>query len=374
MRVAWFFAYAFFGMVGLPALVLLLVQWQTGPLQWPPPQRLIFHPAWEVADGRFTDPGRLLGGEGPVIDIRPIVPAAAAAAASAGADGTIAVAVRLNRSRDMNAATDALVQHYRIDLRSPGRSGERVSTAGGMSGLLLRDATRILLVLGLQQDMAQTRLSRMAGLAVRINPAAKQAPPVVVYLVALGLAAWVSAQFFLFPRLASWAGSVLPTPGAAPMPQPEVERRLLALNDRNLPFQVRRGTRPGELVVDWRYADAKWFDLMRLAGLSRLFRVVLRLDEKSLSVRARDYTADVDWSAGRGGADFAFRASLGINFFLYRQEAVLGLQIRGGQVTFDPFYRYRFDVRELRDPLIATVAAAGWRYRPVLTFFRPVGG
>lgn len=375
MRVAWFFAYAFFGMVGLPALIVFLVEQQTGTLQWPPEPRLIYDPAWEVEDGQFVDTARLLGGNGPVVDIRAVLPAALAAAAGADSNGTLAVVARLKRSRDMHTSIDALVQQYQINRRSPDRGGERVSTATGMSGLLLRDATRILLVLGLKQEAAEARLARMAGMAVRLNPSAAKRPSgTIFFLVISGIVAWVIAQFFIFPRLASWAGSVQPAPGATPMPGSEIERRLLALNDRKLPFSVRRGSRPGELVVDWRYADAKWFDLMRIAGLSRLFRVVLRLDEKSRSVRARDYTADVDWSAGRGGANLAFKASLGINFFLYRREAVLGLQIRGGQLTFDPFYQYRFDVRELRDPLIATITAAGWQYKPVLTFFRPLGG
>lgn len=375
MRVAWFFAYAFFGMIGLPAAIVFAVEQQTGALQWPPEPRLIYDPAWTVKDGQFADAQRLLGGSGPIADLRSVLPAADASVASADSSGTIVVAARLKRSRDMHASIDALVGQYQVTRRSPERGGEKVSTATGMSGLLLRDATRILLVLGTSQDAAEARLARTAGLAVRLNPAGTKRPSgTVFFLVISGLVAWVIAQFFIFPRLASWAGSVPAAAGAAAMPASEIERRLLALNDRKLPFAVRRGNRPGEFVVDWRYGEAKWFDLMRIAGLSRLFRVVLRLDENSRSVRARDFTADVDWSAGRGGADFAFKGSLGINFFLYRREAVLGLQIRGGQITFNPFYQYRFDVRELRDPLVATITTAGWQYKPVLTFFRPIGG
>jgi len=375
MRVVWFFAYVFLGMVGLPALILFMVERQTGALQWPPPPAFGFDPAWTVQGGVFADPARLLATSGPVVDARSILPAAQAAAANAEADGTIAVAVRLKRAQDMASALDALARQHRIDRRIPGRAGETVSTAQGMSGLLLHDATRILLVLGLREGAAEARLARLPGLTLKPNPAAAKRPSrTVLFLVAGGVFAWAVAQIFIFCRLASWAGSVQPAPGTTPMPASELERRLLALNGGTVPFSVRRGARPGELVVDWRYADAKWFDLMRVAGLSRLFRVVLRLDDDGKCVRARDYTADIDWSAGRGGGDFAFKASLGINFFIYRREAVVGLQIRGGQPTFDPFYHYRFSLRELRDPLIAAVTGAGWSYRPVLTFFRPVGG
>ena len=66
-----------------------------------------------------------------------------------------------------------------------------------------------------------------------------------------------------------------------------VDVRLLALNEQNIPFAISRGKRDNEIVVDWRYADAKWLDLMRLHGMSRGYRLVLRLDEGAHNVRSR---------------------------------------------------------------------------------------
>ena len=55
-------------------------------------------------------------------------------------------------------------------------------------------------------------------------------------------------------------------------------QRLLGINDQDVPYTISRGTRANEIVVDWRYADAKWLDLMRVHGMKKGYRLVLRFD------------------------------------------------------------------------------------------------
>ncbi|MEM7291904.1 MAG: hypothetical protein AAF420_00750 [Pseudomonadota bacterium] len=42
--------------------------------------------------------------------------------------------------------------------------------------------------------------------------------------------------------------------------------------------------------------------------------------------------------------------------------------------TLDEHYRYRYAAKELTQPVIAAIIANGWTYKPVYTFFRPLGG
>ncbi len=191
-----------------------------------------------------------------------------------------------------------------------------------------------------------------------------------------GIFVWAGLQFFLFGRVASWAAQVPAVPGVEPATVETLMQRLLSINEQDVPYTIKRGSRPDELVVDWRYADAKWLDLMRIHGMSKGYRLVLRFDEGAHNVRAQDRYASFDWSAGRGPdlLSLNWRMSLGITFFEYRHERVFGLQFRDGKPTFDLSYAYTFDLNELKQPMIEIVRHAGWNFRPVITFFRPIGG
>lgn len=202
--------------------------------------------------------------------------------------------------------------------------------------------------------------------------------PTSAEITAVGLftGAWVVAQVFVFGRMASWASSVEPSPGASPVAGATLASRLLALNSLRAPWHVSAGRRPDEFLVDWRYADAVWLDPMRVHGLRHTWRLELRLDERNRIVRAMERHAELDWSAGAvpTAATLRRQTSYGINFFQYQHGRVLGLQFRNGQPTLDLSYAYTFSLRELKNPIIDLVADAGWQFRPVITFWRPIGG
>jgi hypothetical protein len=141
-----------------------------------------------------------------------------------------------------------------------------------------------------------------------------------------GIFIWAGLQFFIFGRVASWAGAEPAVAGVPPIAKEMLMSRLLALNQQDIPFAVSRGSRANELVVDWRYADAKWLDLMRLHGMSRGYRLVLRFDDGAHNVRAQDRYASFDWSAGPGLATLKWNVSIGITFYEYQHERVFGLQ------------------------------------------------
>lgn len=195
-------------------------------------------------------------------------------------------------------------------------------------------------------------------------------------LTKYGIFVWAGMQFFIFGRVASWASQVPAVAGVPPATKEALMQQLLSLNEQDIPYTIKRGGRDNEIVVDWRYADARWLDLMRLHGMSKGYRLVLRLDEGAHNVRAQDRYASFDWSAGHGTnlLSLKWNASLGITFYEYRHERVFGLQFKDGKPTFDLSYAYTFDLNELKQPVIEIVRHSGWNFRPVITFFRPIGG
>lgn len=201
---------------------------------------------------------------------------------------------------------------------------------------------------------------RVAGVFLPLSPKIRA-------LLVLGLVLYGMAYVFFYFKGAAWAGTYPAKPGVSTLSSGELSRRLAALNQLDVPFQVESGSEPNELFVTWKYADAKWIDLARVRGMKRSFRIRLLLDEAGHKVRATDYVRSLDWSAGRGGAQMEWKAMLGIVFFQQEHNRVLGLQI-DDQGRFKPElqYAYTFKLNELKSPLIEVVTRAGWDWRPTV--------
>ncbi len=182
----------------------------------------------------------------------------------------------------------------------------------------------------------------------------------------MGVLLWALLQFPIFPRVASWAGAAAARPDTAARTLDELRDRILALNEAATPWVYRAGDEPGELVAEWRYADARWLDHMRAHKFSAVHRIVLKLDEAGHRAWAAESESVSDLSGGLDGADLEWEMSWGITFYESKQETVYGFGWKDGKLTRDASYTYRFDLAELRQPLIAAVTAAGWDYYPDL--------
>jgi hypothetical protein len=197
--------------------------------------------------------------------------------------------------------------------------------------------------------------------------AAATTNPIGVAFIASAFAVYLIVVALFFFKGAAWASSSTPKPGISPVTAAELATRLEAINDLDVPFRIERGQKPDEFFATWRYADAKWIDLARLRGMNHTFRIRLTLDENSGAVRATDYAAQYDWSAGRGGADVVWKSSTGIVFFQHEHKRVFGLQL-DDQGRFKPelSYAYTFKLQEMKSPLIEAVTRAGWNWRPTI--------
>lgn len=221
-------------------------------------------------------------------------------------------------------------------------------------------------------------LERMIQDAASAPPAARSAKPPAgasrdPFVERFGLGPMVGGLLFymlfvslVFLRLATWAAVQEPDPGAQPVPAPTLRERLLAIDKLDVPFSVKPGERPDELVAEWRYADARWLDHARAHHLRKVFRYTLRLDEAARTVRVFEFRAETDASAGMDGARLRFHMSRGITFFEIRRETVFGLQFRDGKLATDLAYTWRFSVDEIRAPLRDTVNKSGWRWKQLM--------
>jgi hypothetical protein len=320
----------------------------------------------------------------PPSDVRPAFPDARAAVMAAYADDT-----RLVLLDCVDAGRCAEVrQRYFAEAGASLRSSQellsrfsvwRFTTAAGEHGTLVAADGTAALIAGPSEAVVEGRVVALRArddvpaLAWALSPEVVGGVGDLARTVLLPIGAWTVLIAFWFGRMASWAAAKAPAAGATPVDGATLRSRLLSLNDAAQPFRVAPGSRQDEIVVDWRFADVRWSEALRLSGRRRAHRIVLRLDDARHRVRAQDHHAALDWGAGASGGELRWRASRGITFFEVERETVLGPDVG---VDGAPSLQgtYRFDLEEMKRPVVSVITTSGWEYRPVLTFWRPLGG
>lgn len=247
---------------------------------------------------------------------------------------------------------------------------------------LLRSGNAVLIVTALSEEMLQARLAAMPMLRTERHGAATATAsggeplvPALQPLVRLFEPTWikvlgtvlmvllVSIWFF---KGAGWASSVPAEAGAMAIDRQSLRERLLQVNSADVPMAV-ESLSDGRMAITWRYADARWTDLVRAHRMVRTHRLLMRFEEADHAVRVTEQWTLFDASAGVDGARLAWKTALGITFFQVDHRKVYGLQFGpDGMPNGNLSYTYRFNLQELKAPFIAAVTQAGWSWKPVL--------
>ena len=367
------FAY-FFGVIILPVGVALLVG-LLGPNRFLPEEsRLAF------ADGVFVDPNGVLGPEasnvpvghtGELAHVRAQYP-----------DGTVAHVYVFAAAGEVTSAADA-IQADLVTTSSGMRLSETFYTkSDGVRGWMIPTGRYLVRLEGPDSEA----IGKRAQLLPAVPPNPKKNPILVLATDGLrwlivGILLYTILQVFIWGRVGSWATRVEPPPGTEPVSAEELRGRLMAINELDVPFSVLEGTRPDELIVEWKYVDAKWLGLMEAGAVKGLHRIKLRLTDPKRGVRAQDthyrFKAELlagNLTDGRLVGGFQWNFFRGITLVQYDRESRYGLYVRHRRLQFDAAYRYRFSVAEMKNPIIEIVTTAGWNYVPVITFNRALNG
>ena len=170
-------------------------------------------------------------------------------------------------------------------------------------------------------------------------------------------------------RMASWAGTIKPEAATEPVDLTEMRARLLSVNELDIPFRIVPG-KNGKLVAEWRIADARWAGPMQAGGLKMVHKITLVLDETRKRVYARDREWKCSFRAGIGRLSIFGSFFIGIAYFSYERAAEYGLLFRNGKLVFGSAYNYRFQLIEMKKPLVDVITDSGWTFRPVVVFAR----
>jgi hypothetical protein len=164
-------------------------------------------------------------------------------------------------------------------------------------------------------------------------------------------------------KLFDWlTGTKRPAAGVSAKMPAEVRADLLAVNRPTAPFIVRDGAPENvDLVAEWRIVDATWYEIFAKAGLAKVFKILIKLDEQAREVRAVDQEWSVEWRAGVPVLSLAAKAFRG-----QTKEISFGTAFAfTEQGSFGEVYRYKFSTAEIKTPLQDAVTKAGWIWRSV---------
>jgi hypothetical protein len=149
------------------------------------------------------------------------------------------------------------------------------------------------------------------------------------------------------------------------VPEAELRERLLALNNDQVPFSVAPGTE-SDVEAAWKIVDAQWYEIFAKAGLEKSHKIYLGLDEGKHEARALEEAWEVEWRAGVPSLSLSMQKQQGRT--LFSKSAGTAYAFTGvNPLDFGQAYSYRFDVSEMKDPIVDTILAAGWTYVPVTT-------
>ena len=153
-----------------------------------------------------------------------------------------------------------------------------------------------------------------------------------------------------------------PPAGTAVLSAQAVRDKLLGVNRATAPFQVIDGAAEGvDLIAEWKIVDAKWVEIFAKAGLKKVFKIYLKLDENEHQVRAVDREYTVSWSAG------VPQIALEVSGFRGQKQSIEFGAAYAFTETLAPgqVYNYRFDTREIKKPIQEAVTRCGWTYKGV---------
>lgn len=188
---------------------------------------------------------------------------------------------------------------------------------------------------------------------------------------AFAYAAYGLIQIFLvFPVIGSWAAAVEPQTRVRVSSQ-ELKQTLLSLNDERLPFAVLRDSgNPDRLVASWKIADEKWTELFAARRLRIQYELRMKILDGKGIVLAQDNLRRFEYTSGAsvGGIKFNSRFSFfkGISLLQYGRGVQYGVVYKDGKLKIDYAYNYKFQIDEVKNPIVQVVTGSGWEFRPTV--------
>jgi hypothetical protein len=142
-----------------------------------------------------------------------------------------------------------------------------------------------------------------------------------------------------------------------PVSETELRTQIQAINEFDAPVMIEE--RKGRLVATWKYVDARWWELLAKAGLTKVYELHIKFDDVQHLVTLIDINKSVSWRAGptevrlRGG----FFRGIMLAYEIGKQWGIKE-NFELGKV-----YDYKFVPQEIKMPIMNSILRSGWDVR-----------
>jgi len=129
------------------------------------------------------------------------------------------------------------------------------------------------------------------------------------------------------------------------------------INHLDAPVMVQE--RGKKLVATWKYVDAKWWEVLAKAGLTKVYELHMKFDEEKKEVTLIDVKKSVSWKAGPSEVRLRGGFFRGVEF-----SCEIGKQW-GIKENFElgGIYNYEFSPQEVKNPIMNSILRNGWDVR-----------
>jgi hypothetical protein len=161
---------------------------------------------------------------------------------------------------------------------------------------------------------------------------------------------WVAKRVFRFP------GEGEPVSGAA-LSGAALRAQIREVNEFDAPVMVRE--RKGRLVATWKYVDARWWELLARAGLTKVYELHIKLDDTQHLATLIDVNKSVSWRGGPTEVRVWGGLFRGI-IWAYEIGKLWGIRENW---QLGKVYDYKFVPQEIKIPIMNSILRNGWDVR-----------
>lgn len=139
--------------------------------------------------------------------------------------------------------------------------------------------------------------------------------------------------------------------------------RLLNLNDLSKPYSLIEG-KETDLIAEWKIVDAQWYGIFSKSHIKQAYRAYALLDEPRHTVRCYEELGMISWTASADGLHptVNYKQSFFRGRILYKKELGRSYATKGQPAEAGKVYEYKFDINEIRQPIVSVVRESGWEW------------
>ncbi len=169
------------------------------------------------------------------------------------------------------------------------------------------------------------------------------------------LSAMVLIMIGLIPYLDFVAKRVFHFTGEGRVVSEEELRTVIkGINHLDAPVMVQE--RGKKLVATWKYVDAKWWEVLAKAGLTKVYELYMKFDEGKKKVVLIDVTKSVAWRAGPSEVKLWGGFFRGV-VFSYEIGKRWGIK---ESFELGSIYDYKFSPQEIKNSIMNSILRNGW--------------